>query len=89
MQFFRKFTHLSGAQFTGKKMRWRPKNDKDEVWEVMIVPPFPLKGSNIFETYLTRQIQVYLQRSLLVWTKCSYTRQGAYVQTPFVPVLVS
>ena len=29
--FFRKFTHVSGVQFTDKKMRWRTKDDKYEV----------------------------------------------------------
>ena len=28
----RKFTHFSGVQFTGQKLRWRTKNDKYEVW---------------------------------------------------------
>ena len=34
--FCRKFTHFSGVQFTGKKMRWHRKNDK---YEVCTPPP--------------------------------------------------
>ena len=29
--FCRKFTHFSGVQFTGQKMRWRTKNNKYQV----------------------------------------------------------
>ena len=36
--FCRKFTHFSGIQFTGQKMRWRTQNDKYQICEDDILP---------------------------------------------------